>query len=171
MQAKFAVVIFAYGISNVAAVIAYKVAIEGAPLTLPPVWGPALGFIIGAPLLFTVPLLMFTKQLFRTKHRALALYREQALKRARAFESQWLAEHADAADTTESAALLSNMNNVATIFGRIERMRIVPFDLHSAGQLVGSTIGSVATALPLLKIGGPLQDWLELLATLLRRGG
>src|SRR5262249_31271039 len=96
VQATFALIIFAYGISNVAAVIAYKVAIEKAPLTLPPVWGPAVGFIIGAPALFTVPLLMFTKQLARTKRRALAAYREQILRQSLAFESAWLG--ADASD-------------------------------------------------------------------------
>ena len=168
VQATFALIIFAYGLSNVAAVIAYKVAIEKAPLTLPPVWGPALGFIIGAPALFTAPLLMFTKQLFRTKHRALAVYREQILRRSLAFESSWLA--ADTSDAA-SATVLGNMSHLSTLFGRIERMRIVPFDLKSALQLIGSTVGSVAAALPLLKIQAPIKDWLEFISTLLRHGG
>jgi hypothetical protein len=168
VQATFALIIFAYGLSNVAAVIAYKVAIEKAPLTLPPVWGPALGFIIGAPALFTAPLLMFTKQLFRTKHRALAVYREQILRRSLAFESSWLG--ADTSDAA-SATVLGNMNHLTTLFGRIERMRIVPFDLKSGLQLIGSTVGSVAAALPLLKIQAPIKDWLEFLSTLLRHGG
>ncbi len=169
VQSTFAIIIFAYGISNVAAVIAYKVGIEHAPLTLPPVWGPALGFIIGAPLLFTLPLLMFTKQLFRTKRRALALYREQALRHAVAFEAQWLAgEHGMATDA--GAAALLNINSVATVFGRVEKMRVVPFDFESALQLIGSTVGSVATVLPLLRIEGPLKEWLEFLSALLRHG-
>lgn len=69
-QAKYAIVIFAYGVSNIAAVVAYKVGVEGASLTLLPVWFPIVGFVVGAPLLFTAPLFMFTKQLHRTKKRA-----------------------------------------------------------------------------------------------------
>ena len=167
VQATFALIIFAYGLSNVAAVIAYKVAIEHAPLTLPPVWGPAVGFIIGAPALFTAPLLMFTKQLFRTKHRALAVYREQILRRLLAFESTWLG--ADASDAT-SATVLGNMNHLTTLFQRIEHMRIVPFDLRSGLQLIGSTVGSVAAALPLLQLQASLKDWLEFISTLLKHG-
>jgi hypothetical protein len=49
-------------------------------------------------------------------------------------------------------------------------MRVVPFDMQSALQLIGSTLGSVATALPLLRIEGPLREWLELLSRLLGRG-
>lgn len=166
VQAKFAIIIFAYGISNVAAVLAYKVAIERAPLLLPPVWGPALGFVIVAPMLFTVPLLMFTKQLFRVKRRALNHYREHVMRRARAFESQWLNSEDQVAHAND---LLINMNNLAAIFGRIEQMRVIPFDLKSAVQLLASTVGSVATVLPILKIEGPLENWLELLSTMLGR--
>lgn len=171
MQAKFALVIFAYGISNVAATIAYEVAIQGASLTLPPVWGPALGFIIGAPLLFTVPLFMFTKQLFRTKRRSLTLYREQATRHALAFEARWLGSDPSAGAAAAETAELANLNNVATMFDRVEHMRVVPFDLRSAAQLVASTVGSVATVLPLLKIEGPLKMWLEVLSTVLKHRG
>lgn len=167
VQARFALVLFAYGISNVAAVIAYKVAIEHAPLSVAPVWGPALGFIIGAPLLFTAPLLMFTKQLYRTKHRALALYREQAVRHALSFESRWL----EAGTTSPSGGDVSElvrMNQLATVFDRIEGMRVVPFDWRSAVELIASVVGSVATALPLLKIEGPLKDWLEVLTSMLK---
>jgi hypothetical protein len=169
VQARFALIIFAYGISNVAAVIAYKVAIEHAPLSLSPVWGPALGFVVGAPVLFTAPLFMFTKQLFRTKHRALAVYREQIMRRTMAFESAWLSDD-PAAPGESMTALAANMNHLATVFARIEHMRVVPFDISSGLQLMASTIGSVATALPLLKIEGPIKNWLDLLSSVLRRG-
>jgi hypothetical protein len=168
VQAKFALVLFAYGISNVAATIAYQVAIQDASLTLPPVWGPALGFVICAPLLFLVPLFMFTKQLFRTKRRSLTLYREQATRHALAFEARWLATDAHDHAGAETAEL-TNLNNVATMFDRVEHMRVVPFDLRSASQLVASTLGSVATVLPLLRIEGPLKVWLEILTALLKR--
>ncbi len=170
VQAKFAVVIFAYGISNVAAVIAYKVAIEHAPLTFMPVWAPAVGFIICAPLLFTLPLLMFTKQLFRTKQKAMALCREQVHKRALAFETRWLEDEPGIGPESD-VAWLGSMNNLSGVFDRIEHMRVVPFDFKSAAQLIGSTVGSVATALPLLKIEGPVRQWLELLNAVIGHRG
>lgn len=37
VQAKFAIVILAYGVSNVAATVGYKIAVENAPVNLPPV--------------------------------------------------------------------------------------------------------------------------------------
>ncbi|MEO8945750.1 MAG: hypothetical protein ABI338_04560, partial [Gemmatimonadaceae bacterium] len=159
VQSTFAVIIFAYGISNVAAVIAYKIAIEHAPLSLMPVWAPALGFIVGAPLLFTLPLLMFTKQLSRTKRRAMALCRAQLLRRSLAFEARSLNEDLSVGAGSD-VAWHASMNNLSGVFDRIEHMRVVPFDFKSASQLLASTIGSVATVLPLLKFQGPLKDWL-----------
>jgi hypothetical protein len=166
VQAKWALVIFAYGISNVAAVIAYKVGIEGASLAVVPVWAPAALFILLAPTLFTVPLLLFTKQLFRAKQRAVAGYREHARRQAADLEARWFStptlERAHFADVID-------LNNLAVVFARIQQMRIVPFDLRSFSQLLASTVGSVATALPILRLEGTLQDWLDLILRLLGR--
>lgn len=167
VEATFALVIFAYGISNVAAVIAYKVAVEGASPTVTPVWGPAAGFIVAAPLLFTLPLLMFTKQLYRTKRRALAKYREQVTLQTRRLESDWLAAPDTEPGAPPNLDQLNQLNQTSVLFDRIAHMRVVPFDWESAAQLLASTIGSVATALPLLKIEGPTKDWLEFLTKLL----
>jgi hypothetical protein len=170
VQSKFALVLFAYGISNVAAVIAYKITLERASLLAPPVWGPALGFIVGAPLLFTVPLFFFTDQLLRVKQRAKALWRERAFRQSLQFEAAWLEADVDE-QTRMKAAEVTGLNQVATAFGRVENMRVVPFDIRSGVHLLASTAGSVATALPLLKVQGPLKEWLDLLQTLLRQGG
>lgn len=165
VQAKFAWIIFAYGISNVAAVIAYKVAIEGADLTAMPVWGPVVGFAIGAPLLFTLPLFMFTKQLYRTKKRALKNYRKLAMDRARLLEKHWLNIGPGQAKHRELD--LEQHTSFGQIFEGIDRMRVVPFDFRSIGQLFGSTLGSIATVLPLLSLETPLAGWLEFVASLL----
>ena len=53
VQTRFGLVILAYGITNVASTIAYKMAFEGATLGDHSVWGPLVGFVISAPLLFT----------------------------------------------------------------------------------------------------------------------
>ncbi|MEZ5316321.1 MAG: hypothetical protein R2752_02860 [Vicinamibacterales bacterium] len=167
VQAKFALVLFAYGVSNVAAVIAYKVGIEGASLAEPPVWGPAIGFVVIAPALFTLPLLMFTRQLNRAKRRAIAAYREHAHRHARLFEARWL--RGEAPEGPLDVPEVSGLNNVAAMFTRITQMRVVPFDLRSFTQLMASTLGSVATALPIVRLDASLKDWLDLGARLLGR--
>ena len=76
-QAKFGLVILAYGISYVAPTIGYKLAFEGATMSVLSVWGYAAGFVIGAPLLFTIPLFMFTRQLYHAKAHAMKMFQEQ----------------------------------------------------------------------------------------------
>jgi hypothetical protein len=165
VQAKFGWIIFAYGISNVAAVVAYKVAIEGADLAVMSVWGPMVGFTIGAPLLFTLPLFMFTKQLFRTKKRALSTYRRLAMNQTRLLEKHWL--NIGRTDADARPFDLEQQTSFGQIFESIERMRVVPFDFRSMAQLFGSTLGSVATVLPLLSLETPLATWLQAVASFL----
>ena len=112
---------------------------------------------------------MFTKQLYRTKRRALARYREQVTRQTRGFERAWMTEPPDEHGATPNLDDLQRLNQTSVIFDRIDHMRVVPFDWQSAAQLLGSTIGSVATALPLLRIEGPIKDWLELITRLLGR--
>jgi hypothetical protein len=163
VQAKFAWIIFAYGLSNVAAVVAYKIAIEGVSMYAMPVWAPVIGFAIIAPLLFTLPLFMFTKQLFRTKKRALGQYRKLAMDRARALEHYWL----NLGPGRRGKEIdLEQHTSFAAIFETIEHMRVVPFDFRSIGQLVGSTLGSIAAILPLVELEGRLPQWLEFFASL-----
>ncbi len=164
VQAKFALVILAYGISNVVATIGYKIAIEHAPLDLPPVWGPLVGFAVLAPLLFLSPLLLFTKQLKRTKKRALAQFREKAMRSALALETEWLGTPYDEAKDAAARNELTQLNLLTAFHERINAMRVVPFDLRSAGQLIGSAIGPMIPLLPyFVEVPEPLQVMLEAL--------
>jgi hypothetical protein len=165
-QGRFALFILAYGISNVAAPVGYQIAVQNYDLSIMPVWGPVVGFVVGAPLLFTLPLFMFTKQLFRTKKRALAAMRERVAEHSRRVEARWLFEHAPppAAEETQQ---LAEQNLLATMFARVEHMRVVPFDLRSFGQLIGSTLGAMATLLPLLHSKGEITDTVEAISKLL----
>ena len=148
-QGRFALFILAYGLSNVAAPVGYEIAIQNYDFTIMPVWGPVVGFMIGAPLLFTLPLFMFTKQPFRTRRRALAAYRARVTEHSRVVERRWL--FGDRKQPTgEEMRDLAEQSTLGTMFERIEHMRVVPFDLRSFGQLLGSTLGSMATLLPLL---------------------
>lgn len=163
VQAKFAIVILAFGFSNVVATIGYKIAMENAPVELPAVWGPVVGFAIGAPLLFLSPLLLFTKQLARTKKRALSRLREKAMRGALWVESQWLESSASQHDATARDEL-AQLNLLTGFYERINHMRVVPFDLRSATQLIGSAIGPMIPLLPyFIDIPEPWQKILEAL--------
>lgn len=164
-QGRFALFILAYGISNVAAPVGYQIAVQNYDLSIMPVWGPILGFTIGAPLLFTLPLFMFTKQLYRTKKRALAAYRERVTEHTRLVESRWLFSDKPQ-PVQEEVRQLAEQSTLATMFSHIERMRVVPFDLKSFGQLLGSTLGAMATLLPLLHAKGELAAFVEAMSKL-----
>ena len=60
------------------------------------------------------------------------------------------------------------MESMVTPAG-IERMRIIPFDLRSFGQLIGSSLGAVATLLPLLYEKGELTVVVEALGRIMGR--
>lgn len=169
-QGKFAMFILAYGITNVAAPVGYEIAVQGYDLSIMPVWGPILGFVIGAPLLFTLPLFMFTKQLARTKKRALAAYRERVSEHSRRFETHWL--FTDKREPgPEEMRQLAELSTLGIMFTRIEHMRVVPFDLRSFGQLMGSTLGAMATLLPLLQAKGDLAEIFSAFAKLIGQIG
>ena len=165
-QGRFAIFILAYGISNVAAPVGYQIAVLNYDLSTLPVWGPLVLFTLGAPLLFTMPLFMFTKQLFRTRKRALIAYLERVTEHSRVVESRWLF-----GDTSESPQEdfrnLAEQSTLGTIFARINEMRVVPFDLRSFMQLLGSTLGAMATLLPLLHAKGEIAGGVEAISNLL----
>jgi hypothetical protein len=159
-QGRFALFILAYGITNVAAPVGYQIAVQNYDWSIMPVWGPIVGFTIGAPLLFTLPLFMFTKQLARTKKRALAAYRERVIEHSRQFEKRWLFSDQREAGPEEMRQL-AEQSTLGAMYTRIEHMRVVPFDLRSFGQLMGSTLGAMSTLLPLLHSKGDLAAIFE----------
>ena len=171
-QGRFAIYILAYGISNIAATVGYEIAILHYDFSVVSVWSPMLGFTIGAPLLFTLPLFMFTKQLSRSKKRALAVYRQRVTEHSRRLEARWLVGNDDpqpAQGTQEEMRELAEFTTLGTMFSRIEQMRVIPLDLQSLGQLVGSTLGSIATLLPLLHADRALTSIFEAMSKLLGR--
>lgn len=148
VQAKFALVILAGGISGVVATVGYKIAIEHAPINIPPVWGLVFGFAIGAPILFLAPLLLFTKQLARTKKRAIAHFRDKAMASAVKLETQFFHSDLTQDDEAQVRSELNQLNLLSGFYDRIHAMRVVPFDLRSAGQLLGSAVGPLIPLVP-----------------------
>jgi hypothetical protein len=155
-QGQFALFILAYGISNIAATIGYEIVVLHYSFRTMTVWGPMVGFTIGAPLLFTLPLFMFTRQLYFAKQHALALYRQRVTARSRRFEKFWRQGEKSGQFASDEIRELTEFNSLSTMFTHIEQMRVVPFDLRSFGQLLGSSFGSIATVLPLLHYDGQL---------------
>ena len=166
-QSRFAIFILAYGISNVAATVGYEMTILHYDLSTMPVWGPLLGFTIGAPLLFTLPLFMFTRQLYRSKRRALAVYRARVTEHSRHVEKRWLAKAGSEQSAPEEVRDLAELSTLAAMFTRIEHMRVVPFDMRSFSQLVGSSLGAVATLLPILHVDGKVTGLFEAVGKLM----
>jgi hypothetical protein len=147
-QTKFGLVILAYGISYVAPTLLYKLKFEGATLAVVSVWGYAASFVIGAPLLFTLPLFMFTRQLHQAKARALEVFQERSMERALAFEKKWLSACSSGNFELMSGSDLSGLNALNKVYDHIHKMRVVPFDLRSFSELVGSALGPMVPLLP-----------------------
>ena len=165
-QTKFGWVILAYGVSYVAPTILYKVKFEGASMYVLANWGYAAGFVIGAPLLFTLPLFMFTRQLFHAKSRALEVLQERSMERAKAFEDKWLKACSSGHYELMSGSDLAGLNALNQVYDHIHKMRVVPFDLRSFGELVGAALGPM---IPLLPYVIDLPDpWLKAIEKLVR---
>jgi hypothetical protein len=85
-------------------------------------------------------------------------------------ESRWLSgDKAESAQ--EELRDLAEQSALGTMFDRIDHMRVVPFDLRSFAQLLGSTLGAMATLLPLLHAKGELATIAETFSKLLGHFG
>lgn len=161
VQTRFGIVILAYGITNVASTVAYKIAFEGATLELHSVWGPLVGFVVGAPLLFTLPLFMFTRQLYRVKRRALERFHEKAVEHALAFEQRWLRSRATDKSVRSGETDLLALNNLNAVYEHIHKIRVVPFDMRSFLELMMQTLGSLLPLFPYLQASEPVLKVME----------
>ncbi|NGZ59261.1 MAG: hypothetical protein CV081_01995 [Nitrospira sp. LK265] len=158
-QTKFSWVILAYGVSYVAPTLLYKLKFEGATFAVLSVWGYAAGFVVGAPLLFTLPLFMFTSQLYHAKVHALEAFQERSMERAKAFEEKWLKACSSGQYELMSSSELAGLNALNQVYDHIYKMRVVPFDLRSFSELVGSALGPLVPLLPyIVDLPGP---WLK----------
>ena len=149
-QTKYGWVILAYGISNIASTIGYKLSFEGAHMSVVAVWGPIVSFVVGAPLLFTVPLFMFTRQLYEAKTRAMELFQERSMERALAFEQKCLQACLSGKYDLMGGSDLAGLNTLNIVYDRLRKMRVVPFDARSFTELVSSALGPMIPLLPYL---------------------
>ncbi len=166
-QSQFAIFILAYGISNIVSTVGYEITILHYKISTMTVWGPLVGFGVGAPLLFVLPLFMFTRQLYRCKQRALMIYRQRVTEHSQQVENRWLVQDRASQSAADEIRDLTELSTLGTMFMRIQSMRVVPFDLTSFSQLVGSSFGSIATLLPLLHVSGQVSGVFDALGKIL----
>jgi hypothetical protein len=114
---------------------------------------------------------MFTRQLYFAKSHALAVYRQRVTVRSRQVESYWGSGDASGRFADDELRELAALNTLGTLFGHIEKMRVVPFDLRCFLQLLGSSLGSLATLLPLLHIDGETTHAFDAIAKLFEQLG
>ncbi len=140
VQGGFGILVFAEG-CVIAATIGYKLVISGNPATALGVWGPILGFIVVAPILFMFPLLFFTKRLFKLKEEGVYKVGALAGTYVRSFDEKWMSmgrpEPAQLMGTPDVQSLAAMMSAYDTAHA----MKIVPFDLKSVLQLLVAAAG------------------------------
>jgi hypothetical protein len=159
-QTNFGLVILAYGVSNIASTVGYKIVVEHASAGEMTVWGPFVLFIVCAPLLFTMPLFLFTRQLRQAKRRAIEAYAVLAMAGALRFEREGNAD-APGRRMDGFTAKLSEYNQLRQLYDHVQAMRVVPFDLRSFSELVGYATGPFLPLLTLTeKLESPPVKWL-----------
>lgn len=168
VQGHFAWLIFAYGVTNVAAPVGYQISVLELNPWVPSVWGPMLGFVIGAPLLFTLPLFFFTRKLAVARQLARRRYRRLLYSETHKLEGRILPQR-ERKQRLPEAVDVAVVNQLAQLYDRVDGMRVVPFDFRSMVQLLSSSLGSVATILPLLHAEANLENILQALVKLLER--
>ncbi len=147
-QTSFGAVIFAFGVSAIAATVGHKLIIERASPLIFAVWGPLIGYIVLAPTVFTLPLLAFTPQLKSLKRRSTEQFNRQLSNLSRQFEKEWLEAKFDRNKiVTPEISALADIN---VAYSTVQRLRVVPFDFESMSKLLAATISPFV----------PLANWL-----------
>ena len=95
------------------------------------------------------------------------MYRDRVTEQSRLVEKHWLGADHNTASATEEVRQLAELTTLGTMFSRIESMRVVPFDLRSFGQLIGSSFASVTLILPVLHVNRDISGIFDAMGKLL----
>jgi hypothetical protein len=93
------------------------------------------------------PLLMFTPQLIRGKHKGLQDYDLLANRYVEKFEQKWVEENESEREELLGTGDIQSLADLANSYAVVRETRPVPFDLQDVARL------AVVTALPLLPLG------------------
>jgi hypothetical protein len=83
------------------------------------------------------------------------------MERAKAFEDKWLKACSSGNYELMSGSDLAGLNALNQVYDHIHKMRVVPFDLRSFSELVGSALGPMVPLLPYI-VNLP-EPWLKAL--------
>ena len=158
IQAVFGFGVFAVG-SAVASTIGYKIVVEHARIETFAFAGPALSFIVIAPLTFVAPLLFFTSKLYLAREAGLIHYGLAACKHGRHFQSSWINPSAYADEQFVDNKDLQALGSIAIAFDLVHRMRIIPVQMRTLLRLFAAAAGPM---LPLVgRFFPPVKAFLE----------
>jgi hypothetical protein len=121
-------------------------------------WRMALevvAFVILAPLLFLLPLTMFTKKLYLAKTEGLAQYEILLTRFIHEVERIHLRKDQAGRSVLDETDDLADLSQIETLYGHVSDMRIVPFDLGSLGHLM------FAAAAPMVPLMSRYVPWAE----------
>jgi len=96
--------------------------------------------------------------------RAAAVFREKATLSAKRIEERWL--NTPYAQDSEAAVRrdVSQLRLLGIFYKSIQAMRVVPFDLRSVGQLIGSAVGPLVPLIPyFFQLEGPWKEVFDVL--------
>ena len=144
MQSRFGILIFGFGIM-IAATVTHKVLIEGVPMSAFNTWTMVAGYVCIAPMLFLLPMLLFTRKLVAVKHAGMARYSSFAIETLSSFERA-PAGHVQPAENGPPVQA-PPMQDLAICFENAHNMRTFPADLKSILQLFATALGPM---LPIL---------------------
>lgn len=162
IQRSFAALVFAFGCFIVGMAL-YKIRIQHAPSSLFSVWGPPIGFLVLAPVLFLAPLFLFSAQLLEAKRQALRYWGDLIAEHASILRQSPLQAGVDGPALVTITEDLGMMTKLQAHYERVERMRVVPFDMRSAGELVASAAGPlIPLVLEVLHLPEPVRELFRL---------
>lgn len=123
--------------------IAYKLVIENASISQFGVVGTLAGFVICAPLVFLLPLIMFFPKLYKAKQEQLIRFSKLANDYTAAFRDICV-EHTTPLDLDEVSGTVQGMADLISWYEHARTMRVVPFDLRTLLKLFMSAIAPVS---------------------------
>ncbi len=108
------------------------------------------------------PLLMFTPQLIRAKHKGLEDYDLLANRYVEGFEDKWVERNGAEGEELLGTGDIQSLADLGNSYAVVREMRPVPFDLQDMARL------AIATALPLLPLGLTVFSFEELMMRILK---
>ncbi len=160
-HSRLAIVLFALSM-NVAAQLGEQLVFDG--VSLAQLRTPIIGFSVVGAIFMMSPLLVFNRQLLRTKDAGLMDYGAFAYEYARAFRRKWVEKPGDAGAEALGSSDIQSLADIGNAFQVVKRMRITMWERR---VLVPFGLGALLPMAPLLLAEVPLSAVAKALAKVL----